>query len=114
MKSGYKIIWTDHALSELKQIIDYLEKNWTEKELKNFANELDHTIELISKNPTLFQVSKIKPGVRKAVILKYNSLYYRTQISAVEIISLFSNRQNPKKEKYKNHCLTKTNHNGLI
>ena len=57
MKSGYKIQWTDHALSELEGIIAYLEENWTDRELKNFSQELDHTIELISKNPPKTEVS---------------------------------------------------------
>ena len=51
MRSGYKIRWTNHALSELEATLKYLEKNWTERELQNFSRELDHTIELISKNP---------------------------------------------------------------
>lgn len=36
MKSGYKILWTDHALSELENTVIYLEENWTERELKCF------------------------------------------------------------------------------
>ncbi|MDQ7916722.1 type II toxin-antitoxin system RelE/ParE family toxin [Mesonia sp. MT50] len=63
MKSGYKIVWTNHALSELSDTIDYLEKNWTKKELINFAQKLDHTIELISKNPNLFPVSENNNGI---------------------------------------------------
>ena len=77
MKSGYKIRWTDHALSELEDTIEYLEKNWTDRELKNFSQELDHTIELISKNPELFQTSRQKETVRRAVVAKFNNLYYR-------------------------------------
>ncbi|TDN87665.1 hypothetical protein DET49_111113 [Salegentibacter sp. 24] len=73
MRNGYKILWTDHALSELKNTIQYLEENWSERELENFSQELDHTIELISKNPELFQVSK-KKNVRRAVVAKFNSL----------------------------------------
>ncbi len=46
MKSGYKILWTDHAISELKATIEYLEANWTERELRKFAAKLDHTIPL--------------------------------------------------------------------
>ncbi len=38
MKSGYKIYWTDNALAELKETFEYLEKNWTEKELKNLSS----------------------------------------------------------------------------
>jgi len=99
MKSGYKVLWTDHALSELKNTLEYLEENWTERELKNFSQELDHTIELISKNPELFQTSKKKKNVRRAVVGRFNNLYYRLNKDSVEILSFFSNRQNPDKIK---------------
>ena len=99
MASGYKVIWTDHALKGLKNTVSYLEKNWTEKELRNFSHNLEHTIELISKSPELFQMSKEKKGVRRAVIMKYNSLYYRVIDRRVEILTFFSNRQNPKKNR---------------
>tara|TARA_R100000935_G_C2815848_1_gene157283 strand:- start:835 stop:1137 length:303 start_codon:yes stop_codon:yes gene_type:complete len=99
MKSGYKILWTDHALSELENTIAYLEENWTERELKNFSQELDHTIELISKNPELFQISKKKKNVRRAVVARFNNLYYRLNEDSIEILSFFSNRQDPDKIK---------------
>ena len=99
MKSGYKILWTDHALSELKNTIEYLEENWTERELKNFSQELDHIIELISKNPELFQISKKKKNVRRAVVARFNNLYYRLNENSIEILSFFSNRQDPDKIK---------------
>jgi plasmid stabilization system protein ParE len=99
MKSGYKILWTDHALSELENTIEYLEENWNERELKDFSQELDHTIELISKNPELFQVSKKKKNVRRAVVAKFNNLYYRLNKDSIEIVSFFSNRQDPDKIK---------------
>lgn len=97
MKSGYKIRWTDHALSELADTINYLEKNWSEKELKNFSRELDHIIELISKNPKLFQISEKNKFIRRAVVAKVNILYYREANDSIEILSLFSTRQNPGK-----------------
>jgi plasmid stabilization system protein ParE len=99
MTSGYKILWTQNAVEELKGIVGYLEENWTEKELRNFAHELDHTIELISKNPELFQASKVKKDIRRAVIAKYTNLYYKTSSDSVEILSLFSNRQSSDKLK---------------
>jgi plasmid stabilization system protein ParE len=99
MKSGYKILWTDHAISELKETIEYLENNWTERELRTFSAKLDHTIELISKSPEIFPASFEKKKIRKAVVEKYNNLYYRVNKNSVEIISLFSNRKNPSKKK---------------
>lgn len=70
MKSGYKILWTKHAISELEQTIIYLENNWSEKELKKFSSQLDHIIELISKTPEIFPDSYEKIGIRRAVVEK--------------------------------------------
>ncbi|MAM28674.1 MAG: hypothetical protein CMC13_06585 [Flavobacteriaceae bacterium] len=97
MQSGYKILWTDHALSELNKTIQYLEENWTDKELGNLSLELEHTVELISKTLEIFQASK--RNTRRAIVAKYNSLYYRINDDSIEIISFFSNRQDPGKIK---------------
>ena len=99
MKSGYEILWTDNAFRELEKTITYLEENWTEKEFKNLASKLDHTLNLISLNPFLFQVSDSKKEVRRAIVLTLNTLYYQIKDDKIEIISFFSNRQNPKKRK---------------
>lgn len=101
MKNGYKILWTDLALKELAQTMEYLEKNWTEKELQNLAQNLEEKLILISQNPYLFQASNYKKDIRRVVILTYNTLYYRIINNQVEIISFFSNRQSPKKRKLK-------------
>jgi plasmid stabilization system protein ParE len=99
MASGYRILWTLNAISELEGIVAYLEEHWTERELTNFSRELDHTVELISRNPELFQASSARKDIRRAVIAKYTNLYYRMGENTVVILSLFSNRQNPDKLK---------------
>ena len=99
MKSGYKIRWTEHAILELKETLEYLENNWTERELRTFSAKLDHTIELISKTPEIFPTSFEKKNIRKAVVENHNNLYYRINQNSIEIISLFSNRKNPSKKK---------------
>lgn len=100
MKSGYKILWTDSALKELERTIDYLIQNWTEKELRNLALKIEETLELISSNPELFPRSEIKKDIRRVVIAKFNTIYYRIKGNNLEIISFFSNRQNPKRRKF--------------
>ncbi len=99
MKSGYKIEWTDNALDELKATFKHLEENWTERELSRLSNELERILNLISINPGLFPVSE-KQNIRRVVIKKLNSLYYR-EVSGnrIEILSFFANRQNPDKRK---------------
>lgn len=98
MKSGYEIVWSDHALNELTQTLEYLEQNFTEKELKKLSKEIKKSVNLISINPFIFSDSEIR-NVRKVIIARYNTLYYRIKGKDIEIISFFSNRQNPAKRK---------------
>ena len=99
MKSGYKIKWTNNALTELKNTYQYLEENWTLKELHKLSIDIERTISLIYNNKNIFPFSD-KTNIRKAVITKYNTMYYREGAEkTIEIISFFSNRQNPKKRK---------------
>lgn len=91
MKSGYKIEWTDHALVELKQTYQYLEENWTSKELTKLSLDIEQIISLISKNPKIFPVSE-KMNIRKVVVKKFNTMYYREKDNKhIEILSFFSN-----------------------
>ncbi|NJX15958.1 type II toxin-antitoxin system RelE/ParE family toxin [Tamlana crocina] len=94
MESGYKIFWTNHALKELASTYEYLETNFTKKELNKLSQEIEQVLELISKSPDLFPLSESQ-GVRKVVIKKFNTLYYRENQATIEILSFFSNRKSP-------------------
>ena len=39
MKSGYKIFWTEHAASELEKTIQYLQTEFSDKEISKYRNE---------------------------------------------------------------------------
>lgn len=47
MRNISKIIWSEEALNNLREIIDYLEWKWSERELKKFAQKLENQIEII-------------------------------------------------------------------
>ena len=97
MKSTYKIIWSDEALSNLQGIIDYLESRWTNREIKKFAQLLDKQINLIEINPFLFAETDKSNGLRKSVLSRQTTIYYRVINNEIRIITLFDTRQNPKK-----------------
>ena len=98
MKSGYKILWTDHAFFELEKTIQYLEDNFSSKEIENLSQKIESIVSLISQNPQLFPKS-YKKDIYRVSILKLNTMYYRVNGETVQIISSFSNRQSPKKRK---------------
>jgi plasmid stabilization system protein ParE len=97
MANGYKILWTEHALTQLEETVTYLQTNFSEKELRKLAKELDHLLQLISKNPSLFPLSD-SVNIRRVVVRKFNTLYYSVQGDSVVILSFFSNRQSPEKK----------------
>jgi plasmid stabilization system protein ParE len=98
MKSTYKVVWSDNALSELKEIIGYLETNWTNKEISKFFKKLERSIKQISINPLMFPKTEKRESVRRCVLSKQLTLYYHVDTNYLYIISLFNNRRDPNKK----------------
>ena len=98
MKSTYKVVWSDNSLSELKEIVGYLETNWTNKEISRFFKKLERTIKQISINPLMFPKTEKRESVRRCVLSKQLTLYYQVDTNYLYIISLFDNRRNPNKK----------------
>ncbi len=93
----FKIIWSPEAQCTFDNIINYLEKNWTEKEIKKFILASDKLIFVLSQNPFLFRKSE-KENVYEVLIGKQNLLLYQVVESSkkVELLSFWDTRQNPK------------------
>ena len=56
MRSIYNVRWTENALNELSYTIEYLEQNFTTKELNKLVIEIEKIVLLISKNPKTFKL----------------------------------------------------------
>ena len=95
MKNTYKLLWSDEALNNLKGIVDYLENRWSKREIKKFALLLEKQLKLIEENPFLFAESNKSNGLRKSVLSRQTTIYYRIIDYEIRIITLFDNRQNP-------------------
>lgn len=99
MKSGFKLMWSESALADLQNTIDYLTENWTERELRNFAQRLDRRISLIITSPNLFPATVKRKNLRRSVLTKHNVIYYKVDKNIITIVAFFDSRQNPKKLK---------------
>jgi len=93
MASDYKIFWTDEAISNLEDILDYLKRRWTQREINNFKKILSRQVRLIEQNPLLFPVSQINPRLRKAVLSKQTTIFYEVVDNVIYLAYLFSNKQ---------------------
>jgi plasmid stabilization system protein ParE len=93
--------WSKEAEDTFDEIIEYLENNWTEKEIQDFVQKAQKVIGQIEENPYQFKASRFQK-IRKALITKHNSLFYFVNEAekVIELYAFWDNRQNPKKLKY--------------
>jgi plasmid stabilization system protein ParE len=96
---AYVIEWTLHAQEELNATFDYLENNWTSREIKNFSKLLENRLLIIRNFPFIYPTNKQKKSVRRCVISKQSSIYYQinTDTKRIIILSFFDNRKNQSK-----------------
>lgn len=77
----------------------YLSENWNIKIANEFIELTFNFVQQISINPKLFQIISKNEKIRKCVLNKQNTLFYREHNSHINILRIFDTRQNPKKLK---------------
>ena len=70
MRGGYKLFWSNRAVHDLQNIIEYLRNNWADKEIRNFVRRLDKRLALIVINPRLFPKTPKRKNIRRSVLTK--------------------------------------------
>jgi plasmid stabilization system protein ParE len=95
-----EIIWSPLAKEDLDNILGYLNKNWSNKIALNFIDILDGYLWQIAINPKQFPIINQNLKVRKCVVTKHNSLYYKQNNDRIEVLRLFDNRQDPDKLRF--------------
>jgi|SRR5690606_15278366 len=92
-----KIVWTHQAKRGLQVVLEYLEREWTRKEILKLENNLQTLLSQIIKNPELYPNSITNPTLFKALIDKNNYLVYRVQKkeNIIQVISFRGTKQYP-------------------
>ncbi len=94
---AYKIVWLPKAEKRFEQIINYLEQNWSDKEVEEFIKSTNAIISIISINPKAFRYSKSKK-IYEALVTKHNLLLYRKKSGSTELLTFFDVRQHLNKK----------------
>ncbi|MDP2069615.1 MAG: type II toxin-antitoxin system RelE/ParE family toxin [Lutibacter sp.] len=94
-----KVIISKTAEKKLALLLGYLIENWSVTVKKEFIEKLDSSIFIIQNQPNIFPESKKVKGLRKCVITKQTTLYYRYNSKQINVVTIFDTRQNPKKIK---------------
>lgn len=93
------IIWSPRSRKDFLSILDYLIEEWGEKQAIKLADRVDEALELIAEMPQMYPATTRIPNVRRCVIVKQVTLYYRIRKKQIELITFFDPRQDPKKLK---------------
>ena len=80
----------------MEHVVDYLEKNWPERVVRNFAEKLERKIEMIRAYPEICKSSEKYFGARECLLTKHNTLYYTIRKEDIYVLTLWDNRQDPK------------------
>lgn len=92
-----EIIWSPDAINDFESILEYLELKWSNRITRRFINKIDDNIQLIIEDPKIFPLINQEMQIRKSVITKQNTLFYREINDKIEIVRLFDTRQDPQK-----------------
>jgi plasmid stabilization system protein ParE len=97
----FKIIWSSLALKTYISNIEYLEKDWTSKEVNNFINIVQRKISILSLQPKSGKITSKRIHLRQIVVHKRIILIYRFKPlkKEVELVRFFNTWQHPKKIK---------------
>jgi plasmid stabilization system protein ParE len=97
-----KVSWTPKALKSFMEIVDFLNERWTKKEIDGFAEQTDKVIEQIAENPYMFVATEKRKNVRKGLVNKLVSLFYRVKPrkQEIELLRFRDNRMDPDKLEY--------------
>ncbi len=90
-----KIVFSSRSKLQLDSLLEYLEIRFSVSTQKKFVLKLDKVIIIIQKNPDTFSKSNSNKAVRKCVISKQTTLYYRFNNQEIRLLSFFDTRQNP-------------------
>ena len=90
------IIWSRKAALGYSKILQYLDEEWTEREVKNFENEVNQFLKKLSTHPSILKGSK-DTNLRRGPINKLTMLTYRVdeKKNQLQLINIRGARQKP-------------------
>ncbi len=92
----YNIQWSEESINNLEEILEYLTSKWTQREVDNFKTKLSRQLELIRNNPLMFPISEYNKKLRKGVLSRQTTIFYKVQENTVFIVYLFVNKKDIK------------------
>lgn len=92
---SFEIKFSPKAETTFNDIIIQLEQRWGDKFVNKFKDKVAKSLDLIAETPLVYPVAQENPALRKCVLHKNSSLFYRIYNDKIEIVYFWDNRQEP-------------------
>jgi plasmid stabilization system protein ParE len=94
-----KIQWTKRAEKSFDKIVEYIEEEWSEASAKKIVRKTDKLLGQIAENPEMCPAIEGKEKVRKGLVTKQTSVFYKIMDNFIRLITFWDNRRDPDKLK---------------
>jgi plasmid stabilization system protein ParE len=91
-KKHLNVLWTNEALRNASSIKEYLKVNFSEKEIQVFYSLLSSFEKAVSFFPQLYPQTNKKGKIRRAVLSREISAFYRISNDQIEVLAILDNR----------------------
>ena len=91
-----ELIFTERSLKEIKNISEFITAKWSIRVNLKFLNKLKFNFDLLIINSEIFPPIQQKK-LRKCVVSKQTTIFYKIEKNQIIIVSVFDSRQNPLK-----------------
>jgi plasmid stabilization system protein ParE len=98
------IRWSPKADEDLEKILDYLADEWEEAVSLKFLDLIDILLNQIAISPRQFPLINKSLNIRKCVLTKHNTLFYRNKRTVIEVVRIYDTRQDPEKLQFYGNC----------
>ncbi len=87
-----EVIYTPTALTNASSIKKYLLSKFSDKEVDNFFSLLQSFESVVISFPKLYPTTYKKKKIRRAVLSKPLSVFYRIKNTTIEVVAILDNR----------------------
>jgi len=95
------IVWSDNSKVDISNLVLYLKLEWGKEIADDYITLIDELIQQFAIFPKMYPMIHKRKKIRKCVVSKHNTIYYREKRDFIEIVNVFDTRQNPEKLKFK-------------
>ena len=93
----FRLSFTIESSEQIENNIDYLLEYWSEKVASEFIKKIISKGSFIREFPNLYPLTKFRMNVRRCVVTKQITMYYKNFKNGILVISVFDTRQSPER-----------------